>query len=539
MKRGILRSLVSRSEWRSGSVSLALVIVIWFCCYPIAAQVQTTRRVTTMRADNDSQGSKVTVLSDKTLSDYEAYRRGDRFYVKVPSARLQGGKPNLRGKGFDDVTVQRLGGDVILSFRLQPGTAAKVNQRTNGLDVIFSTSGASQAASNPPAQVPGTSGAQAPATEVAEPTRPSDSLGSGAASGAAQATPTALTPVQDPVSQKSVSPQVPVTPEDEKVAGEGSDSSKNRVNNAAIETATPSTLSGSNAQPPSAVERDSPTTGADKRGVFNGSWSGRLIVLSTLLVLVGLALLIARRRRRKQQDLSDNAISILPSSSNTQAVVPPEVSPEVPKNHSDSSSLSLLRSAGIDLELNKMLAGHEYDAVLIDVADPATRQAIAEQLLATLSGPAVEQHKAARRAFFSYGYFGELVAQLRSSDDAELRAIAATKLGCVGDSQVTSHLIEALNDSAPEVRRAVVESLRRLADPDLMASLSDLLSRERNRQLSSSLIKEAIQASGSRTAGKIEASKSDQTEIAKVAAASGCQSSESYTEILPANPDES
>jgi HEAT repeat protein len=102
-------------------------------------------------------------------------------------------------------------------------------------------------------------------------------------------------------------------------------------------------------------------------------------------------------------------------------------------------------------------------------------------------------------------------------------------------------LIEALNDNAPEVRRAVVESLRRLADPDLMASLSDLLSRERNRQLSSSLIREAIQASGSRTsvAEKFDTSEGDQTKIAKAATASSGGSRESHSEISPANLDES
>ena len=77
-------------------------------------------------------------LADASLDEYEAYRRGDRFYVKLPATDVsQAAK--LRARGFEDVTVQKSGGSTVLSFHLQPGTTARVDQKGNHLDVIFTT----------------------------------------------------------------------------------------------------------------------------------------------------------------------------------------------------------------------------------------------------------------------------------------------------------------------------------------------------------------------------------------------------------------
>jgi hypothetical protein len=73
------------------------------------------------------------------LNDYEAFRRGDRFYVKIPLADLSSSLPHLRADGFDDVQVQKVGDSVVISFKLQPGASARVDQRSNRLDVIFSS----------------------------------------------------------------------------------------------------------------------------------------------------------------------------------------------------------------------------------------------------------------------------------------------------------------------------------------------------------------------------------------------------------------
>jgi len=95
------------------------------------------KRITSVWTATGAAGSRVTVASDASLSDYEAYTRGDRFYVRVPLADLPSTTGSLLGRGFDDVQIQRVGDGILLSFRLQPGTAARVEQKLNRLEVVF------------------------------------------------------------------------------------------------------------------------------------------------------------------------------------------------------------------------------------------------------------------------------------------------------------------------------------------------------------------------------------------------------------------
>src|SRR5260370_25440566 len=99
--------------------------------------------VTTLRASDSPDGSRVTVSSDQSLSDYEAYRRGDRFYVKIPAADVPRAEAT-RGRGFADVKVQRGSDSTVISFRLQPGATAHVEHRSNKLEVVFSSPGAAR-----------------------------------------------------------------------------------------------------------------------------------------------------------------------------------------------------------------------------------------------------------------------------------------------------------------------------------------------------------------------------------------------------------
>src|SRR5207237_3851669 len=97
-------------------------------------------RVATLQSSDSPEGSRITVTSDHSLSGYETYRRGDRFYVKVPATdlpRVEG----MRGRGFTDVKAQRDGDGILFSFRLQPGVNAHVEQRGNRLDLVFKLPG--------------------------------------------------------------------------------------------------------------------------------------------------------------------------------------------------------------------------------------------------------------------------------------------------------------------------------------------------------------------------------------------------------------
>src|SRR5439155_11868350 len=86
-------------------------------------------------------GSRVALSSDQSLNDYEAYRRGDRFYVRIPQSEVPRAE-TVRGRGFADVKTQKTGDSTVVSFRLQPGATAHVEQRGNKLDVVFTVPGA-------------------------------------------------------------------------------------------------------------------------------------------------------------------------------------------------------------------------------------------------------------------------------------------------------------------------------------------------------------------------------------------------------------
>ncbi len=125
------------SERRFGAVLLASVCLVWIAFISSSAQLKNQKRVTSVEMGQAAQGARVTIVSDSVLSDYEAFRRGDRFYVRIPLAEFAFSQPRFQGDGFEDVQVQKVGDSVVVSFKLQPGASARVDQRSNKLDVIF------------------------------------------------------------------------------------------------------------------------------------------------------------------------------------------------------------------------------------------------------------------------------------------------------------------------------------------------------------------------------------------------------------------
>ena len=105
---------------------------------PAASQVRENKQITAIQLGGAAEGSRVTVVSDAPLVDYKAFRRGDRFYVKISLADLTAPAPHFRADGFEDIQVQKVGDSQIVSFKLQPGATARVDQRGNHLDVVFS-----------------------------------------------------------------------------------------------------------------------------------------------------------------------------------------------------------------------------------------------------------------------------------------------------------------------------------------------------------------------------------------------------------------
>ncbi len=144
MKPNSIKSTVFAKGWRCGAVMLASVCLVWVAFVSSEAQHETLKRVTSLELGQAAEGARVTIVSDSALNDYEAFRRGDRFYVKIPQAEFAFSQPRFSGDGFDDVQVQKVGDSVVVSFKLQPGASAHVDEHSNRLEVIFSAPNRSQ-----------------------------------------------------------------------------------------------------------------------------------------------------------------------------------------------------------------------------------------------------------------------------------------------------------------------------------------------------------------------------------------------------------
>ncbi len=135
------------NRWRCGAILLASVCIVWVAFISSSAQLKAQKHVTSVEMGQAAEGARVTVISDAALNDYEAFRRGNRFYVKIPLAEFAFSQPRFHGNGFDDVQVQKVGDSVVVSFRLQPAAAAHVEQHANRLEVIFTAVNRSQSSS--------------------------------------------------------------------------------------------------------------------------------------------------------------------------------------------------------------------------------------------------------------------------------------------------------------------------------------------------------------------------------------------------------
>ena len=138
MRSELLKSVNLEKKRRSDVALLFCVCLTLFVFTTAGAQVRDNKHITAIQLGGAAEGSRVTVVSDSPLTDYEAFRRGDRFYVKIPLADLSAAAPHFRADGFEDVQVQKVGDSQVVSFKLQPGATARVDQRGNRLDVVFS-----------------------------------------------------------------------------------------------------------------------------------------------------------------------------------------------------------------------------------------------------------------------------------------------------------------------------------------------------------------------------------------------------------------
>ena len=138
------------------------------------------------------------------------------------------------------------------------------------------------------------------------------------------------------------------------------------------------------------------------------------------------------------------------------------------------------------------IVGLQYDAQVVGSDDLETRRLVSAELLSALVGRSESRRNLAREAFMHHGYFDDATRDLRIAESPHERAAAARRLSFVRDSEATPHLIAALEDRDPDVRRTAVEALMDLRDPAAIAPLNSLLQTENDRKVSRTLIKHAI-----------------------------------------------
>ena len=512
-----------------------------------AQQKPQKKNITPLKSGDTSDGSRITITSDAPLNDYSAYRSGDRYYVVIPEANAPRAQGGLRGRGFEDVQVQKRGNDAILSFKLQPGTNARVSQRFNRLDVELTAPGGKTAAIPTATPKPATTATPQPTPQpIARPTPQTAAAGNTNQTTTQPTVPGISNPgLTQPATGGN--PAVVYAPTPEASASPG-------VSPEASPIASPPTEQIAQAQPPPTTQpatTSAPATSATTFGaVLRQNW---LVILIAALVLLSLVMIVAARSRarstavaetparrasRKERrearkasaklaeadlaaaDVSSEAAAPKYKTATLPKAVPVKSAPAivaadaaemvagetvaeeekiapvpVVEETKEIAVASAVDVEDVESEVGKALAGESYNETVIGSGDAGTRALVATGLLAALASRNVEKRERAREAFIKHDYLDEATRQLRTAEAPAERAAAARSLGYVQDKTTTMHLVVALEDVAPEVRRAAVESLAELRDPSAVQPLKSLLKRERDRQVSRSLIKRAIEAS--------------------------------------------
>ncbi|HXT63927.1 MAG TPA: HEAT repeat domain-containing protein [Pyrinomonadaceae bacterium] len=460
------------------------------------------RHVTTLRSSDSAQGSRVTVSSDQSMSEYEAYRQGDKFYLRIPATDVPRVEA-VHGRGFADVTTQNSGDKTLVAFRLRPGASAHVEQQGTHLDVVITVPGTS--ASTRPGSITPTQPLSTHPFDLSAP-RNSNAHANvrDAKPAVASATPKPA-PVATPRSTPSPTPAAKGSP----VRNQG-----------LTQQAAPSPIaSPANSSGQVPAQNATPTLRQRVRYWILLAQLNPIPVAigaAVLLFLIGLLILQRRRARathrtrwrKPPKEAAPIAADAKPVAATAEDTLKPDVmavtaagvaattaktSSEIPADP-DRSSPRQERVERVSDEVKKLMAGGDYDERLLASDDRETRQLVGAELLSALVGRNLQRRERARAAFMKHGYFDDATRDLRIGDSANERAAAARRLSFVHEREATPHLIAALDDPSPDVRRAAVEALMDLRDPAAIAPLNSLMQNENDRRVPRNLIKQAIES---------------------------------------------
>jgi len=494
-------------------------------------------RVAKMRATDSSDGSRVALTADQSLNDYEAYRRGDRFYVKIPRADVPRSEI-VRGRAFADVKVDRATDGTVVSFRLQPGATARVEQHGNKLDVVFKMPGSAGATAATPNR-------RESARNDAGPAPPDDARRRAGSNSNLSAQANSLRGANNNSTDRTnlLAPRPSPLPTLKPAASPaGSPAALT-----ALASPSPAVSPVARASAPPVLS-SSPTPGGSGEitPAQASTWNklkarGRYYILlaqlnplpvaigvGVFLLLIGLLFLQRRRAkatrrarpRKASTEIKESAVVVPVSATPVSAT--PRAAVAVPsaaatvvgaaattavvaaaaKKNDPAPPLAVAAANGdrherverVSEEVKKMMAGGDYDEGIIGSADRDTRLLVGAELSSALVGRNLQRRERARAAFMKHGYFDDATRDLRTAESANERAAAARRLSFVQDREATPHLIGGLDDPSPDVRRASIEALMDLRDPAAIAPLNSLMQTETDRKVPRGLIKQAVEA---------------------------------------------
>lgn len=542
--------------------------------------------IATIHSADSGEGSRVSISSDQSLNDYEAYRRGDRFYVRIPAADVPRAEA-IRGRGFGDVTAQRSGNSTLLSFRLQPGATAHVEQHGNRLEVVISVPGggssstsaasrsndfrwsdpsgntrsvspltASRSANSTPAN---TRNARSNQTAAGGNKNSSSRDNAGSATNANSKTKAgnsnSSAANRNDNANSAASRNGNTNSNSASLNGNANSSvglngagSTNSANSSGPGPAqSPNAMSSSGANANSSGQSQStgsfgssasPSPGSDSgtttrrdfwsRAKERGHYWLLLAQLNPIPVAIGVALLILiiallliQRRRAKSTRRVKTVTKSKSRPHDTAASKPVErplpaapvaataVTQPTPASEDVTEATRAVATPPIapvsengrkervnraTEETNKIFTGQAYDESIVGSDDRETRRMVGAELLSAMVGRNTERRERARAAFMKHGYFDDATRDLRTASSENERAAAARRLSFVQDPEATPHLVGALSDASPDVRRAAVEALMDQRDPAAIAPLNALLQNEKDRKVPRHLIEQAIEA---------------------------------------------
>ena len=496
------------------------------------------QHVATLHSSDSQEGSRVAISSDQSLNNYEAYRRGDRFYVKIPAADVPRAEA-VRGRGFADVTAQRSGDSTLLSFRLQPGATAHVEQRANKLDVVVTVPGGSSSVASNRSR-------ETTRSNPLDPSRNSTLTNRNSAptnSNRNDARTNSLSPLQSNSNRKPASAATPVPKATPTPAA--TPAAKGSPTPQPVASASP--LKGPIAKTSPTASPVTTTTQSQpdwwSRMKERGHYWLLLAQLNPIPVAVGAAililiiglLLVQRRRAKSTKRVKPSAIETRKPSAESTSEAPaativeppapaaveiplaavaavPFAAQEIASEHPAPLPVVPIppvtpvvddvrreRVNQVADEAKKLFDGADYDKAIIGSEDRDTRRLVGAELLSALVGRNPARRERAREAFMKHGYFDDATRDLRVAESDNERAAAARRLSFVHDREAIPHLIGALGDPAPDVRRASVEALMDLRDPSAIGPLNSLLQTENDRKVPRPLIKHAIEACATST----------------------------------------